>query len=300
MEALAAAGSIASGVSSVVSLFNDNDPSLTPQSLAALNPSFSTPGLNLIGSPTGFTLGTTPTFSQSQDQLLGLTGSLGDISNSILGLRSNLQPIGQGLQGIQGELTGLQGQVTPGFGRLTEARVQAIQNAQAESIGNLRESMGRRGVLGSSFAADAETRTRLAFTQEEERARAESIVQEMGLNLAIMQERASNFAQQLGVTQADQQLLSASIAPIMAQGAILSDELSRQIQLLGLTANAGAQMNALISQQTEALMKYGYLANASQGAMMGGLGETGLQIGEGLETIFKTGGESAGGSIQPA
>lgn len=86
-----------------------------------------------------------------------------------------------------GELAGLRGEVRPGFGRLTDARVQAVDNARRRSIGDLREQFARRRLAGSSFAADAQTRADLEFQQAEDRVRAESFLQELDLSVQLIE-----------------------------------------------------------------------------------------------------------------
>jgi len=100
---------------------------------------FGTPGLQTQNVPGGFTVSRTPQVS----------GALGQI-----GQQSALA--GQEI----GELKSL---VAPGFGRLTESGVQAIQDQRRQAVSNLRENLGRRRVLGSSFGADALARTEAEF-----------------------------------------------------------------------------------------------------------------------------------------
>lgn len=78
-----------------------------------------------------------------------------------------------------GEIRGLADQVTPGFGALTSTRVAANEANRRRAIGNLRENLQRRRVLGSSFGQDALTRANLEYSQEEDRIRAESFLQEL-------------------------------------------------------------------------------------------------------------------------
>lgn len=76
------------------------------------------------------------------------------------------------------DIADLRGRVRPGFGELTEARVQAIRNRRRRTVGNLRENLQRRRVLGSSFGQDALARAEAEFAREEAEARAKSFLQE--------------------------------------------------------------------------------------------------------------------------
>jgi hypothetical protein len=136
---------------------------------------------------------------------------------------------------LRGNIADLRSQVQPGFGRLTEARVTAVRNAGAESIGNLRESLARRGVMGSSFANDSEARVRLATSQDEQLARAEAFVSEMGM--------------QLGLAQEDRAILGQQTAVINQRATQIQGLLDRELNELGIAGNIRAGLNAAITQQ---------------------------------------------------
>lgn len=169
---------------------------------------------------------------------------------------------------LRGNIAGLREQVRPGFGRLTEARVQAVRNAGAESIGNLRESMARRGVMGSSFANDAETRVRMATGQNEELARAEAFVDEMSLTLGLAQE--------------DRAILGQQTAVINQRATQLQGLLDRELNELGMVGNIRNGLNSFISQQATAMAQLQMLQaqsnaqNQSSAAQLGVLGAGGL------------------------
>lgn len=182
-------------------------------------------------------------------QLMGIGNRLGGLADSIGGLRSQLNPIRGGLTGIGGDLRGLQDQVVPGFGALTQARVNSIRNQMAESVGNLRESLGRRGVLGSSFASDAQSRTEMAFGQAEGEARAQSKIEEINATSAILQQRAQNFAQQLGLTEVDANLFAQQIPALVAQAQITSQQMDRELQELAIAGNIRNGVSAVVQQQ---------------------------------------------------
>jgi len=142
------------------------------------------------------------------------------------------------------ELEGLKNQVTPGFGALTNARVQAIQNARQRSIGNLRDSLARRRVSGSSFGEDAIARAEAEFAQEEAEARATSFLQELDLKTQLIDRQ---FTASRGAVDAflNELNLEADIAKQLAvsSNAVLADNAKFAASLL---ARQAADDNALL------------------------------------------------------
>lgn len=110
----------------------------------------------------------------------GLTGSGGNISATPERMAA-VRGVSALFPKQANELRTLRERVRPGFGELTNSRVQAIQNARQKAIGNLRDNLQRRRVLGSSFGEDAIARAEAEFGQQEASVRAESFVQELGL-----------------------------------------------------------------------------------------------------------------------
>lgn len=122
---------------------------------------FNTPGFTgtFTGDKKNRTFNLTRT-SETSGLLTDLRSRLGDTTSALRDLRS---------------------QVAPGFGDLTQARVKAIRDAGARTVGNLRQELGKRRVAGSSFAEREISATEATFAREEERARAEAKVQEIAL-----------------------------------------------------------------------------------------------------------------------
>jgi len=243
-----------------------------------------------------------------RDNLAGLRSRSGELRNDVDAARAQFGTT----------LGDLAAQVVPGFGRLTESRVQAVNNRRDEAVGNLRESLRRRNVLGSSFAADTITRTELAFAQEEESARAQSIIEELGLSKdfavteavttgklaalsgqlleldsASLIAEAKTIAIDMGLTQQDAGLFAQQLAAIQAEQSSLAQTVARQLQEAGLTANIANAVNAQINGVAQANVEYTLAqaqinAAASQqaGAALAGLGPAIASLGEGLGGIF--------------
>ena len=118
----------------------------------------------------------------ARDELVGrVSRTFGDQANAIKGLRDR---------------------VTPGFSDLRKARLGEIENARGAAIGNLRENLSRRRVMGSSFAADALARAELEFAQERDRVQSETFLQELAATEALLQQEfeagRNEFSTKLG------------------------------------------------------------------------------------------------------
>lgn len=270
-------------------------------------------------------------------------GQLGQVARGLQGLRGDAATQRAGLQGIQsglgdvrsrsgllrqdvdslrgrlgGRFAELQGQVKPGFGGLTEARVKAIRDRADEAVGNLRESLSRRKVLGSSFASDALARTELAFAQEEEGARAQSFVEEMGLSrqLAVdeaaatgqlgqlagnllnldaesLQLEAQTIGLDMGLTQQNAELFSTEMIAIQQAAGLLQQTTTRELQEAGLLADVANGVktniaNVASSSGEIALLQARLQAinDATAAGDVAGVGDALGQLGSGLKGLF--------------
>ncbi|KKL57869.1 hypothetical protein LCGC14_2231090 [marine sediment metagenome] len=131
-----------------------------------------------------------------------------------------------------GAFRGLRDRVKPGFGELTRTRIDAIRNAGKRTIGNLREELGKRRVLGSTFASREIASTEAEFGRIEEQSRAESFLQELALTGELIKEE-----------------FSSSISGVL--------EILKQLNFetaigAGLSQSASAQLNANLIAQSEA------------------------------------------------
>ena len=131
-------------------------------------------------------------------------------------------------------LAKLRESVAPGISGLRSARLKEIDDARRSSIGNLRENLSRRRVLGSSFGQDAISRAEAEFGKERERVAAESFLQEMEMtNNLIQQEftaRRGEFQTFLGELN-----LEAEVASGLA---------GKAIDVLGKNAQMESALNA--------------------------------------------------------
>ena len=127
-----------------------------------------------------------------------------------------IQRVESAFGGAATNLGNLRGLVTPGQGLFTNAVRDIFGSARRRSIGNLRDSLARRRVLGSSFAADAIGRREATIDQAERAALAEANLAEIDANFRILQSENQALIQ-----EASQQLqnlnLEAEIAANISQ-----------------------------------------------------------------------------------
>lgn len=161
------------------------------------------------------------------------------------------------------EIGALRSQVTPGFGRLTQAQDSIfneararIRDAERRAVGTLRDNLSRRRVLGSSFADDVVARTQREFaiaeneiTNKQSEARAQSFLQELELNNRLLNQQFQAARSAVQVTL-DELNLEASIATQLATNATtnLGENARLQAQLdAQAAAGAGAFFGSLIT-----------------------------------------------------
>lgn len=205
-------------------------------------------GGDIAFDPKGFTAG-------------GLTGAVGPEGVSITrspeaaGILSSLS----GQFGAQAEsLGGLLSQVEPGFGRLTETAVSALEQRRRAAVGNLRENLARRRIGGSSFAAAAVGRTEAEFAKQESEIRAKSFLAELDAKTRLINQQAQARQSQFDV--------------LLKQGnfeAALGAEMATSINsLLGDIAKAEAGLAAAESQAAGSF--FGSIIGAGIGFAVGG------------------------------
>lgn len=168
----------------------------------------------------------------------GLSSSLDANGNLSLVSNADRQGLVRDLGGAFGSEAGfleaLRARVAPGFSDLRTSRLQEIEDARKNAIGNLRENMARRRVQGSSFGQDALTRAELEFGRAKEKTQAESLLQELdATNQLIQQEFTARRGQfETGLNELN---LQADVATKLAAGAT---------QQMGANARLEAELNA--------------------------------------------------------
>lgn len=162
----------------------------------------------------------------------GLSGSNGTLSST----QDRLKLV-EGVQGAFGDqadaLGGLRARLAPGFSDLRASRLAEVESAGSRAIGNLRDNMARRRVLGSSFGGDALARADLEVGKERDRVAAETFLQEVeGTQRLIDMESTARRGQfQAGLDELNLQAdvaakLSGAAATQMGAASRLEAELS--------------------------------------------------------------------------
>lgn len=108
--------------------------------------------------------------------------------------------------------------VAPGVSDLRAQRLREIENARNAAVGNLRENLARRRVLGSSFGQDALTRAEAEFGGLRDKAAAESFLQEFEMTNRLIGQEFDARRQQFetGINELN---LEAGIAANLTAGA---------------------------------------------------------------------------------
>lgn len=188
--------------------------------------------------PTGFT---------SAGLSADVSGQNVNMTRSSL-LNNTITGLGSAFNNQATQLGGMRDQLAPGFGAITQAAVSNLENRRRSAIGNLRENLQRRRVLGSSFAADALARTEAEFAQQEAAIRAQTKMQEIGSNIDLInqeaQARANAFNVQLQQLNLEAQIatqISTGVSAISAQNAQIRSQLVAE----GQNAVAGGILGAV-------------------------------------------------------
>ena len=234
------------------------------------------------------TLTTSP---ERQALISRLSESFGQQAQDIRGFLPGIQSFfGQGLEATQG----LIGQVKPGFGALTEARVNEILNRGAASRSNLRSNLARRRVLGSSFAEDVLGRFDQQLAQDVGEAKAVSFLEELDATNKLINQRLNINVQNV---ELQRDFLSQAFAAERGATQVQLDELNLLLKT-GLSL-LGKQADILASNaQLEAQLAAQGAQQAGFGAGFGGLGSAfGDIFGSLFGNISGGFGETLGGSI---
>lgn len=172
---------------------------------------------------------------------------------------------------LMGDLQNLRGQLAPGFGRLTQAARSNIENARTNRLGNLRDTLAERRLTGSSFGESLISQAEREFGQAQNEAEANSILQEINANAALINQ----------------------------ENGIINNQVQQALAELGIVAGVSQNFTNSMNQltQMEQMMKaqeaagmgkfIGQLGGMALGATMGPQGAmVGSQLGGSLGGSF--------------
>lgn len=173
-----------------------------------------------------------------------------------------------------GELANIRSQIQPGIGALTEARQARIEDARQRSLGNLRDNLARRRVLGSSFAQDAQQRAEAEFGRQAADADAQSFLEELALTRDVINQQFQTGLQSARTDldlfiQSETAARAGTEAELQEQDKLtaIATQLSSGIQtILGNQASLNANLAAQAAQGS------GQLAGITSGLSSGGFG----------------------------
>lgn len=208
-----AVGALVGGVGAGLagSLFSGGGPSI-PNPAANLPTSFQTPDISI--SRTGKHL----TLTRDNDIL------------ARLGLLNTAQA---------NQIGGLLSRVAPGISELRRTRLQGLENIRRRTVGDIRDNLARRRVLGSSFAQDAIVRAEREFAQQADEIRATSFLQELDLTNRLIQQQ-SDVLRNTVLTELEQSNFDAQLTANFANRTqtVLAQATAAQAQLAA-SAQAG-------------------------------------------------------------
>lgn len=147
---------------------------------------------------TGIASNLRSSIGDARGKLTTAQSSLSTLTPQIDDLRARIRGTTTGLPALAGQAAALRSEVRPGFGRATDSRVAALRAQQRQSVGNLREELSKRRVLGSSFASREVAALNADFAMQEDRIRADAFIDELtassellGLEAGIAGQEAS-------------------------------------------------------------------------------------------------------------
>lgn len=196
------------------------------------------------------------------------TGKAFDISRTpeLTGVLNNIS----GAYGNQSkQIGGLLDQVKPGMGAVTNAAVNTIRNRRSQAIGNLRENLSRRRVLGSSFGQDAISRAEAEFAQQEAQAKAGGTLQELDMTNKLIQEQTASNINQFQ-TYLDQMNLETQVATQLASGVTTNLQANAR-EMANLQAQSAQGWGALSGELATPFLNY---ANTQTTNWLDSLGST--------------------------
>ena len=207
-----------------------------------------------------------PTSFSARTPAYSLSGSYdalgGGVSGSLTRLGSDAQnAFGSRFPRLMGDIDTLRGTLTPGYSQLREAASREVSNARTRGIGNLRENLARRRVLGSSFGEDALARAEAEFGDLAARTQTQSFLAELEANLKVS---AFEFEQ-------------------------INTALQREFQEIGLAAGFTTNIGQIVSQAQQTAQQMAAQEAAGRGQLLGSLAGLGVAA-TGFGGTFGTGG----------
>lgn len=142
-----------------------------------------------------------------------------------------------------GDIAGLRSQFTPGFSNLRQSLMTDLGNQRTQALGNLRDNLAQRRVLGSSFAQNSLTNSDMAYQQGIQQISTQTFMQELGAQQQLIQQQYTAARGQFQ-THLDEMNLEAGIATNLTSQAT-------QALTSAATTQAQLDMQASIANQKQ-------------------------------------------------
>lgn len=92
---------------------------------------------------------------------------------------------------LYNDVGALRDTVTPGFSVLRDRRLEAVEHARSKGMGDLRDSIARRRVAGSSFANDSISRAESEYGKLRSDTEAQTFLEELDANMRLISQQQS-------------------------------------------------------------------------------------------------------------
>ena len=186
--------------------------------------------------------GLQPTSYKGPSYGIGIDSSGKINANRTAGTQGWIDTLLGGTAADEGGFNSLIGNLDPTFGRLTTANDQRFDDAKRKAVGDLREQMAKRRVLGSSFAEQNVNSVGAEYDRMKEQAAAENAAKSLELQSQALQARSAARIQ--NVSQALSQIqfegnVGASLIQSTQTNLMNMSELSAD--LLKLASSLGIQ-----------------------------------------------------------
>jgi orotidine-5'-phosphate decarboxylase len=237
-----------------------------------LSKSKSAPATNFMNqyfSPADFKAGLTDLTDPSKNLVQFNAGGLSSsFNNGVSSVASDVTRQGQ-VTGVSNafrdqaaKLGELAAQIKPGASALREAQLSDIENSRRSAIGDLKDNLNRRRVLGSSFAQDAIVRASKDYDQQRAKVIAETYMTELEATHQLTNEQFEATRNQYD-TFLKESNLQAGIAGELAAKAtdVMASATQLKAKLLASLAGVGVESQAKSQTANDALA-----AEASKGS----------------------------------
>lgn len=144
-----------------------------------------------------------------------------------------VQSLGDVYKGL-GDITGtLRDTVAPGFNQMLTSRLNDLSDIAHSAIGNLRDNLSARRVLGSSFGMDTLSRANAEFGRARDAAIADNFLKSLQMNNALLTQQYEAYAKQH----------QTALNELNLEGGIASDLSAKSANILAENARTQATLN---------------------------------------------------------